>query len=283
MSCNVKIIPVSDRRALAPLVRRFLRTGFQVDAQVELMEDLANELMLDTVVKEIFFSTGDIFFEIARRLEAAAAMAEVSAAEGEDRSFSQDRFDGDKRTLPRRCRHREVFADARLISAAAAVLDAAFFHSLQSPQRIYLVGLPKPMCLPVVAENLVRVYFDLRRRILRHADEAELDRGALVSAHFAGKSAMTTWDALLTSVLDRVVRALNEMSDVSPDTSLSPGHSSTFRHMVHVRYVRTCTTVKTQRVRRASGDFTTFPKKITSTAGFGRPTVTLEKSLLGGT
>ncbi len=218
------------------------------------MEDLANELMLDTVVKEMFFSTGDIFFEIARRLEASAEMAEVSAAEGEDHSFSQDRFEGDTHSLPRRYRQREVVADARLISAAAAVLDAAFFHSLQSPQRMYLVGLPKPMCLPVVAENLVHVYCDLRRRILRNVGEADVDGGgALVPAHFAGKSAMTTWDELLTGVLDRVVRALNEMSDVSPDASLSPEHSSsTLRHMMHCTYgmYKLAQPWKPQRVRK---------------------------------
>lgn len=209
----------------------------QVDAQVELLEDLANELILDAAVKEAFFSSGDIFFEIARRLEAAAATAEAAsaaAAEDDDETaYTQDGFDRNVGGVPRRDSWRELLADARLVSAAAAVLDAAFFHSLQFPQSVGLVGRPKPTALPIVAENLFYVYCALRRRIMgQHGGagivggtERREDLGGVHSAGDGGclaeegeKNAdgpMVSWDEVLRVVLDRVVRALNGMSDVS--------------------------------------------------------------------
>lgn len=206
--------------------------AIQVDAQVELMEDLANELILDAAVKEAFFSSGDIFFEIARRLEATAADAASDATEDETAYKQHGAFDKNTSGVSRRDSWREVFADARLISAAAAVLDAAFFHSLQFPQRVGLVGRPKPMSLPVVAENLFYVYCVLRRRIMSRQSgtdgnggtECRKGLGGIYSAGdkcLAGEGAeeavgqMVSWDEVSRSVLDRVVRALNGMSDVS--------------------------------------------------------------------
>lgn len=214
------------------------RLNGQVDAQVELMEDLANEMILDAVVKETFFSTGDIFFEIARRLDAAAAAAaapaESALASGTNSAATfENGFDGNGRGATRRDSQGEVVADARLISAAAAVLDAAFFHSLQFPQRVDFVGRPKPTALPLVAENLVCVYCALRRRIAK-IDDGGTDGGdggverrkgfdgvssARVESVVAGTEetadAMISWDEMSRGVLDRVVRALNGMSDVS--------------------------------------------------------------------
>lgn len=204
----------------------------QVDAQVELMEDLANEMLLDAVVKETFFSTGDIFFEIARRLEAAAAAAAESAIAiaTEETTSIENGFDGNVRGVRRRDSRCEVVADARLISAAAAVLDAAFFHSLQFPQRIDFVGKPKPTSLPVVAENLLYVYCALRRRIVKHDIDTDGGGGTERRKGLEGVSsagverlaegtqetadAMISWDEISRGVLDRVVRALNGMSDV---------------------------------------------------------------------
>ena len=224
----------------------------QVDAQVELMEDLANELILDAAVKEAFFFSGDIFFEIARRLEAAAAAAEAaSAAAAEEETASvQNGFDSNASGVPRRDAWRGVLADARLISAAAAVLDAAFFHSLQFPHRVGLVGRPKPTALPVVAENLFYLYCALRRRIAgQHCSggggpEREREdlgggvffsgNGCLAEGGEKGAEGPTvSWDEVLRVVLDRVVRALNGMGDVSfRSTSLekcfdNQQHSST--------------------------------------------------------
>lgn len=209
----------------------------QVDAQVELMEDLANEMMLDAVVKEAFFSTGDIFFEIARRLDAAAAAATTAdesalASETETAAVFENGFDGNGRGAPRRDSRGEVVADARLISATAAVLDAAFFHSLQFPQRVDFVGRPKPTALPLVADNLLCVYCALRRRIAKIDDGGTNGGGGVerrkgldgvssagVESVVAGTEemadAMISWNEMSTGVLDRVVRALNGMSDVS--------------------------------------------------------------------
>lgn len=205
----------------------------QVDPQVELMEDLANELILDGAVKEAFFSSGDIFFEIARRVEATAATAEAASSAAEDNTAcTQDEFDRNVGGAPRWDSWREVFADARLISAAAAVLDAAFFHSLRFPQRVCLVGRPKPSSLPVVADNLFYVYCALRRRMMRQpsgADGAggiEREKG-LDGVYSADDECMTkkgaeeascpmvAWGKMSRGVLDRIVRALNGISDVS--------------------------------------------------------------------
>lgn len=206
----------------------------QVDAQVELMEDLANELILDAAVKQAFFLSGDIFFEIARRLDAAAATADAASAAAEDEAaYAQHGFETTVTScVPQRDSRREVLADARLIAAAAAVLDAAFFHSLQFPQRVGLVGRPKPTALPVVAENLFFVYCTLRRRIVRQhggvdgggGTERRDDLDGVCSAGddiLAGAGAeeapgpMVSWDEVSRVVLDRVVRALNGMSGVS--------------------------------------------------------------------
>lgn len=197
------------------------------------MEDLADEMILDAVVKEAFFSTGDIFFEISRRLEAAAATvaacSAVNTAAGET-AFRHDGFDG----------RRAVISDARLISVTAAVLDAAFFHSIQIPQRIDLVGRPKPMSLPAVAEHLVFVYCALCRRIVTNcedgADSSDIDTGGrndLKGFSPAGverlaEDAMSPLDTLSTGVLDRVVRALNGISDVSIPNSVVSLRSLTF-------------------------------------------------------
>lgn len=213
--------------------------NIQVDTQVELMEDLANEMILDVVVKETFFSTGDIFFEIARRLDTAAAAAAAATAESAIANTTDEtpavvignRFDGSGRGVPRRDSRCEVVADARLISAAAAVLDSAFFHSLQFPQRVDFVGRAKPMALPVVVDNLLYVYCTLRRRIVQLENGTDGGGGikrrkgldgvssAGVDGLAAGTEetadAMISWDELSTGVLDRVVRALNGMSDVS--------------------------------------------------------------------
>ena len=212
----------------------------QVDAQVELMEDLANELILDAAVKEAFFSSGDIFFEIARRLDAAAAAAaEAANAAGEDEAeYAQGGFGRNVTSSVRRQdSRRQVLADARSISAAAAVLDAAFFHSLQFPQRVGLVGRPKPTALSVVAENLFCVYCANHRRIvwqhsgadggggngrrddldgLYSAGDEGLVREGTAAAAAAEEAAgpVASSDEVSRVVLDRVVRALNGMSDV---------------------------------------------------------------------
>lgn len=199
------------------------------------MEDLGNELILDAAVKEAFFSSGDIFFEIARRLEAAAATAEAASAVAEDEeAHAEDGFGGDVCGVARRDGGRQVLADARLISAAAAVLDAAFFHSLQFPQRVGLVGRPKPMSLPVVAGNLLHVYCALHRRIMRQRNSGPdgddgIEHGEDLSSVYPVNARlfveggtdemrdgpMVSWDEVSRDVLDRVVRALNGMSDVS--------------------------------------------------------------------
>lgn len=210
--------------------------ALQVGAQVELMEDLANELILDAEVKEAFFSSGDIFFEIARRLEAAVASDMAASTATEDQTAcGQDGFGGHASGLSRRDGLRELLADARAVSAAAAVLDAAFFHSLQFPQRVLLVGRPKPTSLPVVAGNLFHVYCALRRQITRQHSGADGGGGAerrkrgLDSSVYSvddqcfpeegeeGEAVgpMVSWDEVSRIVLDRVVRALNGMSDVS--------------------------------------------------------------------
>ncbi|CBJ31451.1 hypothetical protein Esi_0256_0037 [Ectocarpus siliculosus] len=239
--------PVAAQRYLAgvlevmtgPLRDQVLQTEGTVDAQVELMQDLADEMILDAVVKEAFFSTGDIFFEISRRLEAAAATvaagSAVNTAAGEI-AFRHDGFDG----------RRAVVSDARLISATAAVLDAAFFHSIQIPQRIDLVGRPKPMSLPAVAEHLVFVYCALCRRIVTNcedgADNSDIDTGGrndLKGFSPAGverlaEDAMSPLDALSTGVLDRVVRALNGISDVVSLFNIEHEHLGIVRNLVGV-------------------------------------------------
>eukprot|EP00752_Nemacystus_decipiens_P011260 g10007.t1 len=108
LSCS----PVGAQRYLAAVFEAMTgQVRNQVDAQVELMEDLANELMLDSAVKEAFFSSGDIFLEIARRLEAAAATAEAAsaaAAEDEKTVYTNDGFDRNVGGVPRRDSGQEV-------------------------------------------------------------------------------------------------------------------------------------------------------------------------------
>ncbi|CAN0464725.1 unnamed protein product [Ectocarpus sp. 12 AP-2014] len=232
--------PVAAQRYLAGVLE--VMTGplrDQVDAQVELMEELADEMILDAVVKEAFFSTGDIFFEISRRLEAAAATvapcSAVNTAAGET-AFRHDGFDGG----------RAVVSDARLISATAAVLDAAFFHSIQIPQRIDLVGRPKPMSLPAVAEHLVFVYCALCRRIVTNCEDgagsSDIDTGGRngfkgfspAGVERLAEDAMSPLDTLSTGVLDRVVRAINGISDVVSLFNIESEHLGIVRNLVGV-------------------------------------------------
>eukprot|EP00903_Cladosiphon_okamuranus_P007057 g6860.t1 len=251
LSCS----PVAAQRYLAGVFEAM--TGSlrnQVDAQAELMEDLANELILDAAVKEAFFFSGDIFEEIARRLDAGAATADAASAAAEDEVVHAQ--DGFERTATSRVRQRddrrEVLADAHLISAAAAVLDAAFFHSLQFPQRVGLVGRPKPTALPVVAENLFFVFCALRHRIGRQncgvdgggGTQRRDDLDGVYSAgdeSLAGDGAqeaadsMVSWEDVSTVVLDRVVRALNGMSDVIRLFNIEHESLGLVRNLVGVR------------------------------------------------
>ncbi|CAM9709394.1 unnamed protein product [Ectocarpus fasciculatus] len=241
--------PVAAQRYLAGVLE--VMTGplrDQVDVQVELMEDLADEMILDAVVKEAFFSTGDIFFEISRRLGAAAdTVAERSAVNtaAGGTAFRQDGFDGSTCSI-RRDGRRAVVSDARLISATASVLDAAFFHSIQIPQRIHLVGRPKPMSLPAVAEDLVFVYCALCSRIVTPcedgADSSDIDTGGRSSlkgfspagVERLAEGAMSPLDTLSTGVLDRVVRALNGISDVVSLFNIENEHLGIVRNLVGV-------------------------------------------------
>lgn len=211
------------------------------------MEGLADEMLLDTAVKEAFFSIGDVFFEIARRLEESAAAATTAAADaaavrhtalGDEDTNS--RLGGGERDNP-----WAAVTDARRLAATAAVLDAAFFHSLQVPKRIDLVARAMPISLPALAEILVKVYSDVRGRLLKHNNgddggcgdkyrckanqqtfgispvEADFKSGrsnAGVGREEEGIGTTDTVDPreeIATGMLDRVVRALNGMGDVS--------------------------------------------------------------------
>ncbi|CAM9276371.1 unnamed protein product [Hapterophycus canaliculatus] len=227
-------VPVAAQQYLAQVFEAMsgpLRN--KADAQVELMEDLADEMTSDSAVKEVFFSTGDIFFEIAQRLEAAAARAAgesaIAAAREEampGSGFYESTCGGGLDS------QLETISDARRVSAAAAVLDAAFFHSMQFPKRVDLVGRPKPTSLPVVAENLVCVYSALQKRIMGHCNranggsgiESRNNSGGGVPSTSVGRlladsdqtpDAILQWDGIMTNLLDHVVRALNGMSDLS--------------------------------------------------------------------
>lgn len=214
----------------------------QVDAQVELMEGLADEMILDTVVKSAFFATGDVFFEIARRLERISA---VAAAEVEEETeLAEDRL----------YTRWKAMVDARRLSAVSAVLDAAFFHSLQVPSRLDLVACPRPVSLPAVAEFLVSVYFFVRGRLLRYCESDDIGdenihggtrqsldtffagvrRGSDVSdldsagPRVESPGTVSSVEDMLTEVMDRVVRALSGMSDVSCSTSVT---TTTMQHV----------------------------------------------------
>lgn len=220
------------------------------------MEGLADEMVLDTVVKKFFFSTGDVFFEIARILKKSAT-AEVAVAttteEGKNR-VTEEGLAGS--SGDRRSNLRTVVAEARHLSAATAVLDAAFFHSLQVSERVDLVGRAIPVTLPAVAETLVKAYCDLRQRLLNYYDDDDNDDGKGAGGRLGARRHDGSWqsygikssedmsvcgagarrtseenreiegvgslDDISTGILDRVVRALNGMSDVSVFMSKLP-------------------------------------------------------------
>ena len=163
----------------------------QTDTQVELMEDLADEMILDTVLKDAFFSTGDIYFELARRLErtvneaaaassVATASATAAAAAGErgrgggregagGGGVEQRVLDGgrpDRNFGGGRASRRSTGTDVRLLAATAAVFDAAFFHSMQLPQKMDIFMISTPMALPKIADMFVYLYCNVKRRWL---------------------------------------------------------------------------------------------------------------------
>ena len=241
------------------------------------MEDLADEIILDTVLKDAFFSTGDIFFELARRLQrtsteaattassvaiaaaappqppiaaaAAAAAATATTAAGVQRVLIEGRPDSN--LGGGRDNRRSADTDARFLSATAAVFDAAFFHSMQLPQKMDVFMLPTPMSLPKIAETFVHLYCNLNLRWLgnrggdgggcgggggnhgsgelTHEDSTQdlytmSSRTKLEDARDAGgKPAVEpgtrvsdeTFSQRRKITLDRVVRALNGISDVS--------------------------------------------------------------------
>lgn len=224
------------------------------------MEGLADEIVLDAVVKEAFFSTGDVFFEIAQyfvQTAAAAGAEETTTLSGSNLNAGGV---GNKRKSGEGEKQKDAgrvttVADVRRFAAATAVLDSAFFHSLQVPGRINLVSRPMPVSLPVVAGLLVEVYASLCRRLSRCRDDH--DGGELTRENERGKAelyldfpsveayrrrgeagvghdgaasvaraydAMDAWVDLSTQIQDRVVRAINGMSDVSMTRSV--GHGS---------------------------------------------------------
>lgn len=127
------------------------------------MEGLANELVMDVAVKQAFFSTGDIFFEIARWLERTAAAREAtSTARMPVNMAGSARNDGGGNSEDVRT---SLVSEVRRFSAAAAVLNSAFFHSVEVPKRVNLVARSSPVSLPVVAEFLVDIFSGLRRRL----------------------------------------------------------------------------------------------------------------------
>ncbi|CAN0148575.1 unnamed protein product, partial [Scytosiphon promiscuus] len=244
-------VPVAAQQYLAEVFETIsgpLRN--KVDIQVDLMEGLANEMISDPVVKEVFFSTGDIFFEIAQRLEAAATHAVGELAIAAARKSAAGSNDN---TRVKGWNQHDVIAEARRVSAVAAVLDAAFFHSMGSPRRVELVGRPKPTSLPAVAENLFCVYSALQSRIISHSDTVNDSSGiaggnavgngvasasveSSVAGHGGGESpdAMLRWDGILTGVLDRVVRAINGMSNVISLFNIENEHLGVVRNLVGV-------------------------------------------------
>lgn len=209
------------------------------------MEGLADEMVLDAVVKEAFFSTGDVFFEIAQYLvhiQTAASGAEKVALGDE---LSEGVENKTKSGEEKKNAGWGAPADVRRFAAATAVLDSAFFHSLQVPGRIDLVSRPMPASLPVVAGLLVEVYSSLCRRLSRCGHEHDgdltrenkgrkteqcLDVPLVESYRHSGEAAagrdgagsetkmydaVDAWVEMSTHIQDRVVRAINGMSDVS--------------------------------------------------------------------
>lgn len=188
------------------------------------MEDLADELVLDTAVKRVFFSVGSIFLGISRWLEQVTADSNVQEQSGDVLST--------------------LVWDIRRFSAAAAVLNAAFFHSIEVRERLDLVAHPIPVSIPVVSELLVDAYSSLNRRLEQFQNEdgycnqeeaigeegpshalhpsttsaGRLDRGVGSGKTRAGtitKAASTEdLDKLSTSMGDWLVGALNGMGEV---------------------------------------------------------------------
>lgn len=210
----------------------------QADAHVDLMEDLADEMFLDTAVKEAFFCTGDIFFEIARHLQESAA-ASISA----NMTITQQGKDRNEHFVDR-AYPEAVLDEARSLAAAAAVIDAAFFHSLQVPKRIDLIERAIPVSLPAMAEVLTTVHCSVHTRLqgcwqkkyrsdheqcgLVDTPTRSLSRSSVVGPGRGGSRDDTQADeetALARKegsmeqaskhTLDLVVRALNGISDVS--------------------------------------------------------------------
>lgn len=142
---------------------------------------------------------------------------------------------------------RSAGTDARLLSATAAVFDAAFFHSMQLPQKMDVFMLSTPMSLPKIAETFVHLYCNLKRRWLGNQglggdggsahgsgdllhEDSRLDlfsrssrahpgecvsRGARAVEPGTGVASDETLSRRRKMTLDRVVRALNGISDVS--------------------------------------------------------------------
>ena len=245
--------------------------NLQVDTQVELMEDLADEMILDTVLKDAFFSTGDIFFKLARRLhrsstEAAATASSVvtaaaappppptTAASAPAAGGQRVLIDGEPggNLGGGRGSRRSAGTDARLLSATAAVFDAAFFHSMQLPQKMDIFMLSTPTSLPKIAETFVHLYCNLKRRWLGnhggrdggggggggggdhgsgeivHEDSrqdlctpssrthlGEYNAGGECAVELGMRVSDETFSRRWKRTLDCVVRALNGISDVS--------------------------------------------------------------------
>lgn len=247
------------------------------------MEDLADEIILDTVLKDAFFSTGDIFFELARRLQrssteaaataSSAAIAAAAPPQPPTAAATATTAAGVQRVLIEggpdsnlgggRDSRRSAGADAQLLSATAAVFDAAFFHSMQLPQKMDVFMLSTPMSLPKIADNIVHLYCSLKRRWLgnhggdgggcgggggnhgsgelTHEDSRrdlytissrthlgdECDAGGKRAVEPGTRVSDETFSWRRNITLDRVVRALNGISDVSRNYLLCFRETST--------------------------------------------------------
>ncbi|CAM9617213.1 unnamed protein product, partial [Sphacelaria rigidula] len=172
------------------------------NAHVGIMEDLADELVLDTAVKRVFFSVGSIFLGISRWLEQVTADSNVQEQSGDVLST--------------------LVWDIRRFSAAAAVLNAAFFHSIEVRERLDLVAHPIPVSIPVVSELLVDAYSSLNRRLEQfqnedgycNQEEAIGEEGPSHALHPSTTTASTEdLDKLSTSMGDWLVGALNGMGE----------------------------------------------------------------------
>ena len=216
---------------------------------MELLEGLADEMIFDTTVKAAFFSTGDVLFEIIRRvvrtIDGIPAAADVPVAAG----LQNEKLHSDNEDSRNHLQSQQAaLVDARSLSAAAAVFDAAFFHSLEISRRMDFVARPLPFSLPTLAEILVNAFFGVRRRLQRYrkskgsADDSGWSRqenvyrmrqgsnafllesseegrdvvGQTVSYRGTSSSPENEEGEDLERVLDHVVRAVNGISDVSP-------------------------------------------------------------------